>query len=125
MKPTARDWQRYLATGNGSVIGKRIEITAQRADGTEFPVELAVCRVQRSDPPVFTAYMRDLTKQKEAEAALAERARLAALTLTWPSLWPRAITRHASCRTAARPSSGISTPRLLGSGRSMRRTCWN
>ena len=62
------------------MIGKRIEITALRADGTEFPVELAVCRVDRSDPPVFTAYLRDLTKQKEAEAALAERTRLAALT---------------------------------------------
>ena len=76
----ARDWNGYLATGEGSVIGKRIEITAQRADGTEFPVELAVCLIQRSDPPVFTAYLRDLTRQKEAEDALAERARLADLT---------------------------------------------
>jgi two-component system, sensor histidine kinase and response regulator len=74
------EWRQCLATGTGSVIGKRIEITARRADGDEFPVELAVCRVDRSDPPVFTAYLRDLTKQKEAEAALAERTRLAALT---------------------------------------------
>ena len=83
--PALRDaqrtgWQTYLATGMGAVIGKRIEISALRADGTEFPVELAVCRVQRSDPPVFTAYLRDLTKHKEAEAALDERARLAAMT---------------------------------------------
>jgi two-component system, sensor histidine kinase and response regulator len=73
-------WERYLATGTGSIIGKRIETLALRADGTEFPVELVVCRVDRSDPPVFTAYLRDITKQRAAEAALAERARLAALT---------------------------------------------
>ena len=75
-----KGWQNYLATGTGPYIGNRIEIMALRADGTEFPVELAVCRVQQSDPPVFTAYMRDLTKHKEAEASLAEQARLAALT---------------------------------------------
>ena len=52
-----------------------------RADATEFPVELAVCVVERADSQVFmAAYLRDLTKQKEAEAALAERARLADLT---------------------------------------------
>ena len=45
-----KGWERYLATGTGSVIGKRIETSALRADGTEFPVELAVCRVERSDP---------------------------------------------------------------------------
>jgi two-component system, sensor histidine kinase and response regulator len=71
---------RYLAKDKESIIGERIEITAQRADGTEFPVELAVCVIQRSDPPVYTAYLRDLTSQKEAEVALAERARLADLT---------------------------------------------
>jgi two-component system sensor histidine kinase/response regulator len=72
--------EKYLSAGNGSVIGKRIEIKAQRADGTEFPVELAVCVIERSDPPVYTAYLRDLTRQKQAEDALAERARLADLT---------------------------------------------
>ena len=78
--PYEEGWHTYLASGAAAVIGERIEISALRADGTEFPVELAVCRVQRSDPPIFTAYLRDLTKQKEAEAALAERARYAALT---------------------------------------------
>ncbi len=75
-----KGWEGYLATGEESGIGKRIEITAMRADGGEFPVELGVCVVGRSDPPVFTAYVRDLTQQKEAEAALSERARLADLT---------------------------------------------
>ena len=30
----------YLATGEGPVLGKRLELPALRADGTEFPVEI-------------------------------------------------------------------------------------
>jgi PAS domain S-box-containing protein len=60
----------YLATGEGPVIGKRIEIVARRADGTEFPIELAVCAIQQLGSPIFTAYLRDLTERKQAEEAL-------------------------------------------------------
>jgi PAS domain S-box-containing protein len=48
-------------------IGKRIEITARRADGAEFPVELTVTRISRKGPPMFTAYIHDLTEQKRQE----------------------------------------------------------
>src|SRR5262249_48325907 len=40
------------------------------ADGTEFPVELAVARISSQGPPVFTGFIRDLTEMKSAEAAL-------------------------------------------------------
>src|SRR5258705_13951432 len=33
---------RYLATGEGPLIGKLIEIDAMRSDGSEIPVELAI-----------------------------------------------------------------------------------
>ncbi len=71
---------RFLATGESLVVGKRIEVTAQRADGTQFPVEVAVKAIQQPGPPVFTAYIRDLTDRKTAEAALAGQIRLARLT---------------------------------------------
>ncbi|HEV8530606.1 MAG TPA: PAS domain S-box protein [Methylomirabilota bacterium] len=61
----------YMATGEGPVIGKRIELTAMRADGTEFPVELAVTRIGLDSPPVFTGYIRDLSERKRTEAILA------------------------------------------------------
>ena len=32
----------YLATGEGTVLGNRVELVAMRSDGTEFPVELTV-----------------------------------------------------------------------------------
>src|SRR5262249_14511636 len=65
-----------LATGEGPVMGRRIESTALRADGTEFPAELAVCRVDPQEPPVFTVYVRDLTEQRRVEA---ERSQLVAI----------------------------------------------
>jgi len=57
----------YLATGEGPVLGKRLELSALRADGTEFPVELAITRIPTEGPPLFTAYLRDITEQKRAE----------------------------------------------------------
>ncbi|MGA7659963.1 MAG: PAS domain S-box protein [Candidatus Sulfotelmatobacter sp.] len=58
---------RYLATGEARVLGKRIEMTAVRADGSEFPVELAITRIPLEGPPSFTGYLRDITERKHAE----------------------------------------------------------
>jgi PAS domain S-box-containing protein len=65
--------KRYLTTGEAHVLGRRIEISAMRSDGTEFPVELAIVRVPIDGPAFFTAYVRDLTERKRLEA---EQARL-------------------------------------------------
>jgi PAS domain S-box-containing protein len=71
--------ERYLATGEGSVIGKRIERTAIRRDGTEFAVELSVSRVGSGTASSFVGFVRDISDRKLAEAALDERMRVAAL----------------------------------------------
>ena len=71
---------RYLATGVGPVVGRRIEVTALRADGTELPVELAIKPVGAEQPPRFIGFLRDLTAKKAAERALRERATLAEVT---------------------------------------------
>jgi len=60
--------ERYLATGEAHVLGRRIEITAMRSDGTQFPVELGIVRVPIPGPAFFTAYIRDLTERKRLEA---------------------------------------------------------
>ncbi|MFN2586578.1 MAG: SpoIIE family protein phosphatase [Actinomycetota bacterium] len=59
---------RYLETGEGPVLGSRIEITGWRSDGTEFPVEVAISRVDIPGPPLFTGYIRDITDRKHNEA---------------------------------------------------------
>jgi two-component system, cell cycle sensor histidine kinase and response regulator CckA len=79
--PSLRDRHRgglahYLATGQGPVIGKRVELTAMRADGTEFPVELAITRIGSDSPPLFTGYIRDLSERKRTEALLAGERKL-------------------------------------------------
>jgi PAS domain S-box-containing protein len=59
----------YLMNGVGSLIGRPIELTARRANGEEFPIELAITQVSE-DPPLYTAFMRDITERKRGEEAL-------------------------------------------------------
>jgi len=59
--------KRYLSTGKGNNIGKRIEITAMRANGEEFPAELAIDVTQGSEGKLFIGYMRDITDHNKAE----------------------------------------------------------
>jgi PAS domain S-box-containing protein len=58
--------QRYLRTGVGKFIGNRVETTAVRANGEEFPAEIAITRVP-TDPPIFTGFVRDITERTRAE----------------------------------------------------------
>jgi PAS domain S-box-containing protein len=62
----------YLTTGHGPVLGKRIEMTAMRADGTEFPVELTINLNSGSEFPTFTGFVRDITQRMQAEKTLRE-----------------------------------------------------
>src|SRR5207248_1994280 len=66
----------YLKTGEGPVIGKRIEIAGVRKDGSEILVELAITALKSDHAPVFTAYLRDIT-----ERVRNERRRLAQYTV--------------------------------------------
>ena len=58
---------RYLETGEGTIVGRRIELRGMRSDGTEFPVELAVNRIAGHSPPLFTGYLRDITRRRQAD----------------------------------------------------------
>ena len=60
----------YLATHEARMIGRRVEMTAVRADGTEFPCELAISRIPLDGPPSFTGYLRDITERKQSEEQL-------------------------------------------------------
>lgn len=56
-----------LLSGDSAMLGKRTESAAMRADGTQFPVELSVCRVGTSDPARFTCFIRDITDRVRTE----------------------------------------------------------
>ncbi len=62
-----RGFERYLRTGEAKVLNRRLELPALRRNGTEFPLELAIVRVGAVSPPIFTAFLRDITARKQAE----------------------------------------------------------
>ncbi|MBI4523295.1 MAG: GAF domain-containing protein, partial [Deltaproteobacteria bacterium] len=65
----------YIATREGPLIGKVVEVAAMRADGTEFPAELAITPIGDKWPPMFVGHIRDITDRKEKEAVLLARHR--------------------------------------------------
>ncbi|MEA2763146.1 MAG: two-component system, cell cycle sensor histidine kinase and response regulator CckA [Gemmatimonadaceae bacterium] len=62
--------RKFLSTGEGPVLNKRIEITALHNDGHEFPVELSISPAKVGDRWTFSAFIRDLTEQKKAQEAV-------------------------------------------------------
>ena len=74
---------RYLATGETRVLGRRVELRAQRRDGSEFPIELTLARIATDGPPSFTAFIRDITlSQRDARALYDSREQFAKLART-------------------------------------------
>jgi two-component system sensor histidine kinase/response regulator len=57
--------QHYSKTGEGNVLGQRLELTALRKMGEEFPVELSVIAVPLDDGVVFNAFLRDISERNE------------------------------------------------------------
>lgn len=66
----AQGMKRYLETGEGAVLGRRIELPAMRKGGETFDVELAITTVDGPDGPRFIGYARDITDRKQAEEQL-------------------------------------------------------
>jgi two-component system cell cycle sensor histidine kinase/response regulator CckA len=67
---------RYVATGSGTMIGRLLEVSAVRADGSDIPVELTITAIRSGDDSIFIGVLRDITARKDADDT---RARLAAI----------------------------------------------
>ncbi|HUR92351.1 MAG TPA: PAS domain S-box protein, partial [Gemmatimonadaceae bacterium] len=65
-----RGLTRFFETGEGPVLNTRIEISAIRRDGAEFPVELAISPAQVGSEWTFSAFIRDLTDRNVAAEAV-------------------------------------------------------
>jgi PAS domain S-box-containing protein len=68
--------RRYVETEEPTIIGRRLELTGMRADGSEFPVELALARIGDHSPPTVTGYLRDISEQRRAQDEREELLRL-------------------------------------------------
>jgi PAS domain S-box-containing protein len=62
--------RKHVESGQaGPLIGNRVEMPAMHRDGREFPVELAVTRIERPGGALFTGTLRDITERKRADRA--------------------------------------------------------
>jgi PAS domain S-box-containing protein len=79
-KAHRRGLERFLRTGEANVLGRRLEYSALRKDGTEFPVELAIWAVPSGGGVRFHALVHDIEERKAAEQVLRrQKEELAAL----------------------------------------------
>jgi two-component system sensor histidine kinase/response regulator len=63
--------ERFLATGQEWVLGKRRELTALHRDGREFPIELTISPLETQYGYSFHAFLRDITERERAQQELA------------------------------------------------------
>jgi diguanylate cyclase (GGDEF)-like protein/PAS domain S-box-containing protein len=71
-----RGLRTYLDSGSSNILGRQLQMSALHADGSEFSVELGISRIEGSDPPVFTGFVRDTTERLRAERELNRQARI-------------------------------------------------
>lgn len=69
-----RGLKRYLESGEGPVLNKRLELSALRRNGEEFPIELSIAPTRSAGRRLFSAFLRDITDRKQATEELARRA---------------------------------------------------
>ena len=75
----ARGLKQFLATGEGSLLNRRIEVTALRRDGHEVPIELSISPAKKGEAYTFSAFVSDITERKRAENEIRLLARLQAV----------------------------------------------
>lgn len=65
---------RYQRTGRAHIIGVGREVVGLKKNGALFPFRLAISEVQYSGRKIYTGFIHDLSREKEAENQLKEYA---------------------------------------------------
>ncbi len=59
--------RRYLETGDGAILAKRIEMVGRHRDGHEFPIELTITAVRVPGGHRFHAFLHEIGEQSRAD----------------------------------------------------------
>ncbi len=65
--------RRFFADGTGPLLDRRVELSACRGDGSEFPAEMTISAWRDRGHWTFTAFIQDISERRDAER---ERERL-------------------------------------------------
>src|SRR5207302_7863379 len=65
---------RFLAVGEGPVLGRRLELTALHRDAHEFAIELTPWAVRTGSDIRFNAFIHDISERKALEQRLEHQA---------------------------------------------------
>jgi len=65
-----RGLKNFLASGEGPVLNKRLELAALHRLGHELPVEITISPIRFGGSVMFGAFLRDITQRKQAEHEL-------------------------------------------------------
>ena len=112
-------FRRYLDTGQRHINWQGTELTALRKNGQEFPVEISFGELTRDGHKIFTGFIRDISKRKQAEDKLrASERTLRELTETIPQmLWSAEEDGTLNyCNQRTLGYTGLSAEEVQGSG---------
>lgn len=65
-------FQGFQASGDGSLLNQRLELTAVRKSGEEFPIELAVTAIEDENESYYSAFIRDISQRRQREQELVQ-----------------------------------------------------
>jgi len=65
-----RGIQRFLASGDDTLLNRRAETMALHRDGSEFLVEMSLCPLDFGGTYCFSVFLRDIRERRQSERAL-------------------------------------------------------
>ncbi|MGH8291787.1 MAG: PAS domain S-box protein, partial [Steroidobacteraceae bacterium] len=114
-----RGLSHFLTTGDGPILRRRLEVTAIRRSGVEFPIELEIAPMKFGQDWAFSAFIRDITDSRLAAEKLREsELHLRQMTETIPEMLWSATAEGAIdyCNARVLSYAGLSAEEVLGNG---------
>ena len=111
--------QHFFKTGEGPVLNRRIEISALRRNGEEFPVELSITPLKFGETWMFSGFLRDISDRLRSEEQLRRsELNLRRMTETIPEmLWSAAPDGAVDyCNARVLEYTGLAQDEIAGAG---------